>query len=108
MTRPADAARLRLATFATAWEHAMPEVVITFCCPSARSVASAGDFNDWSPTAHPMTHDEKNGIWTVRLWLEPGRYEYKFLVDGQQWWNDPNAPAVPNVWGSENSFIDVR
>jgi hypothetical protein len=26
-----------------------------------------------------------------------GRYEYKFLVDGQQWWNDPHAPKVSNV-----------
>lgn len=85
----------------------MPEVVLTFRCPKARSVAIGGDFNDWSPTAHPMTYDEEQDVWHIRLSLAPGRHEYKFLVDGAQWWNDPDAATVPNVWGSENSFIDV-
>jgi hypothetical protein len=39
--------------------------------------------------------------------VSPGRHEYKFLVHGQQWWNDPQAPKVPNLWGSENSYVDV-
>jgi hypothetical protein len=55
-----------------------------------------------------MTYDERTGIWTVRLWLEPGRHEYKSLVDGTRWWNDPDTPTVPKVWGSENSLIDAR
>lgn len=86
----------------------MPEVVLVFRCPAARSVAIAGDFNEWSPTAHPMIRDESGELWHIRLALAPGRYEYKFLVDGRDWWNDPDAPKVPNVWGSENSYVDVR
>jgi len=46
--------------------------------------------------------------WEVTLELSLGRYEYKFFVDGESWWNDPNAPKVPNVWGSENSYLDVE
>jgi hypothetical protein len=37
-----------------------------------------------------------------------------FLAEGfrrivaSTWWNDPEAPTVPNVWGSENSYVDVE
>jgi 1,4-alpha-glucan branching enzyme len=83
-------------------------VTFRFCHASAKSVALAGDFNAWSVTATPMTRDPVEGAWHVALELEPGRYEYKFFVDGSCWWNDPNAPKLPNVWGSENSYIDVQ
>jgi len=55
-----------------------------------------------------MIYDSPLESWTVALPLEPGRYEYKFFVDGRVWWNDPFAPKVPNVWGSENSYLDVE
>ena len=81
---------------------------ISFRCPGAKSVALAGDFNGWDVSAHPMVYDPELDAWTVTLALEPGRYEYKFFVDDRDWWNDPAAPKVPNVWGSENSYIDVE
>jgi len=76
----------------------------------ARAVAVAGDFNGWDVTAHPMQH-MADGPWILELDLSPGRYEFKFFVHGEgwtEWWNDPNAPKVPNMWGSENSYVDVR
>lgn len=76
-----------------------------FRCPGAMSVALGGDFNNWD--ACPMAYESPLDEWRLSLTLEAGRYEYKFLVDGRDWWNDPNALAVPNVWGSENSYIDV-
>lgn len=79
-----------------------------FCCPGAQSVTLAGDFNNWNVSAHPMIYDSPLDIWTITLPLEPGQYEYKFYVDGRVWWNDPSAPKVPNVWGSENSYLDVE
>lgn len=42
-------------------------------------------------------------IWILEVNFPPGRYEYKALVDGREWWNDAEAPAVPNVWGTEDS-----
>lgn len=83
-------------------------VSISFRCPGARSVTLAGDFNNWNVSAHPMVYDGIQDVWTVTLPLEPGRYEYKFFVNGKEWWNDPNAPKVPNFWGSENSYLDVE
>ncbi len=73
---------------------------------SAFSAALVGDFNDWNPRAHPMERREDD-LWAVEVDLPPARYEYKFLVDGVEWWNDPDAPKVPNVWGSENSYVQV-
>lgn len=83
-------------------------VVLTFRYPRARSVAVVGEFNDWRESAQPLVYDAALDEWRIELWLKPGRYEYKFLVDGRDWWNDQNAPKVPNVWGSENSYVDVR
>ena len=54
-----------------------------------------------------MKHRE-GGRWEVPLALRPGRYQYKFVVDGQ-WLHDPNAREnLPNQHGSLNSVIQVR
>ncbi|MCD6502034.1 hypothetical protein J7L01_05485, partial [bacterium] len=49
--------------------------------PSAKEVFVAGSFNDWSESATPMESDGE-GNWSATLDLAPGRYEYKFVVDG--------------------------
>ncbi|MBI3029668.1 MAG: hypothetical protein HYY64_09175 [Candidatus Rokubacteria bacterium] len=83
-------------------------VSFRFRCPGAKSVGLAGDFNRWDVSDHQMAYDAQLDAWTITLALEPGRYEYKFFVDGCDWWNDPSGPKVPNVWGSENSYVDVQ
>jgi len=81
---------------------------ITFVldAPGASEVFLAGDFNAWGPRAHPMQTDG-NSRWVTELRLGPGRYEYKFVVDGQ-WVTDPaNARQCPNCFGTDNSVITV-
>ena len=74
----------------------------TICAPAAASVALAGDFTSWELNPKPMKK-AKQGIWSVSLNLEPGRYEYKFIVDGQ-WQEDPSAQEkAPNDYGGFNS-----
>jgi 1,4-alpha-glucan branching enzyme len=69
--------------------------------PGATSVAITGTFCDWSPEGHPLNRDS-HGVWKAVLTLPPGRYEYRFLVDGQ-WENDPACTErVPSPFGSEN------
>ena len=66
----------------------------------------AGDFNSWDVTKHVMKKDAK-GRWSKIVTLAPGRYEYKFLVDGQ-WQNDPgNDQMVPNSFGTLNNILKV-
>ncbi len=85
----------------------MPRVRFQFRHARASKVAVAGDFNGWSGTSHPMERRSQD-LWTLEVELPAGRHEYKFLVDGRQWWNDPEAPKLPNLWGSENSYMDVQ
>jgi 1,4-alpha-glucan branching enzyme len=84
----------------------MARIMFRFEHEFAKTVALVGDFNEWSPTRHPMARGPDD-VWYVDLELPPGRHEYKFVVNGSEWWNDPSAPKVPNVWGSENSYVDV-
>jgi 1,4-alpha-glucan branching enzyme len=72
-----------------------------FPAPEAREVFLAGDFNNWEIDAAAMKKDKK-GTWQINLSLEPGRYEYRIIVDGN-WTNDPSCSCcVPNEFGSKN------
>lgn len=74
--------------------------------PEAREVYVAGSFDGWKPTSLPLFRMD-NGIWVKELVLEPGEYEYLFVVDGV-WTPDPAAPTVPNPFGGQNSRISVK
>ena len=72
-----------------------------FNAPEAERVTVAGDFNSWDITALPMKKD-KEGNWRTTLNLAPGRYEYRFHVDGA-WRDDPEAhERVANPFGDQN------
>ena len=74
--------------------------------PQAKSVYVAGSFNGWKPERSPLLH-KGNGRWVGDLTVEPGRYEYLFVVDGR-WMADPNArESVSNPFGGQNSVIEV-
>ena len=74
--------------------------------PQARSVAVAGTFNEWDLHRTPMRPDA-NGAWKATVWLPAGRYEYRFVADGQ-WLSDPNAKeSVQNRYGGTNSVLVV-
>ena len=46
-------------------------------------------------------------MWRKTVMIYPGRYEYRFWVDGE-WYNDPlNTLRCPNCFGSENNIIEV-
>lgn len=88
----------------------------TFSCyaPEAEDVFLAGSFNDWNPEATPLENDDQ-GSWSVALELAPGRYEYKFLVNGR-WCCYPDRDdqsqdspdCVPNPHGTMNRIIVVE
>jgi 1,4-alpha-glucan branching enzyme len=81
-------------------------VEFTLHRPQARSVAVAGSFNDWDVNRTPMSPSPR-GTWKASVWLPAGRYEYRFIVDGE-WMSDPAArESVPNTFGSTNSVIEV-
>jgi hypothetical protein len=75
--------------------------------PNARSVLLAGSFNQWNPAATPMIHLAE-GRWVTDLSLLPGRYEYLFFVNGNDWTPDPKAvDYASNPFGGYNSVLVV-
>ena len=79
----------------------------TYADRSASSVHLAGTFNDWSTSAAPLTKGEE-GIWTAVLDLDPGTYQYKFVVNGTDWKPDPTNPEkADDGYGGVNSVVAV-
>ena len=75
--------------------------------PGAQQVCIAGSFNDWHPSVTPMVRLD-DGKWAKELALPPGRYEYRFVVDGE-WVDDPAATElIPNPFGTPNAVLEVR
>ena len=88
-----------------------PVCKVTFRFPKemaghATSVVLAGDFNNWDTAACQLTK-LKSGEFTVLLELEKDKeYEFRYLVDGKDWYNDPEADRyTANPFGGENSVV---
>jgi 1,4-alpha-glucan branching enzyme len=95
-------------TTETAGMSARPGVAVVFQCvfPGAGQVSVAGSFNDWQPSAAPLKN-LGDGHWRLDLTLHPGRYEYRFIVDGN-WADDPLGRAfVENPFGTRNCVLLV-
>ena len=73
----------------------------------ASKVLIAGDFNNWSPVSTPMASNDAPGMWITKLPLNPGRYRYRFVVDGR-WLTDPhNVNVETNQFGELNNVVEV-
>ena len=60
-------------------------VVFEANCPLATTVSVAGSFNNWAVDKDMLKKDKKTGLWTGKVTLDAGDYEYKFVCDGQYW-----------------------
>lgn len=75
-------------------------------CRWPKRVAIAGSFNDWKPL--DMSYDRLKHSWVYRLSLQPGLYEYKFIVD-EEWLVDPdNSNTVMDARGNINSVLQIK
>ena len=80
-------------------------IIFSFSAPEAQNVSLVGNFNNWDYTK--TMKKDKDGLWTSRVDLEPGKYEYRFLVDGE-WRNDPNCQTTqPNSFGTHNCILEI-
>jgi hypothetical protein len=75
--------------------------------PTAKRVYVVGDFNDWNPTATPMTRAE-GGLWSAMVPLLPGRHIYGFMVNDSLFTLDPRTPKVRDRdFGTDASVVMV-
>ncbi|WP_185233164.1 isoamylase early set domain-containing protein [Teredinibacter franksiae] len=75
---------------------------------SAKSIYLAGEFNGWDCSRTPLKK-QKDGKYATTLDLATGKeYEYRYVLDGEQWENDFDADKyVPNTCGTDNSVVVV-
>ena len=74
--------------------------------PKASQVMLAGDFNQWDCRLNPLIKGS-DGFWKTTLVLSPGRYEFKFVVDGIWRETRENEIAAPNRYGTLNNLLVV-
>lgn len=81
---------------------------VTFICkaPAAKQVFVTGDFNDWQPTAAPMSR-QPDGCWTASLELSHGHHQYLYLVDGEPRLDPNSIGTVRNERNERVSLIAV-
>ena len=82
-------------------------VLFKIKAPGASKVELVGDFNSWQDPIE-LNDDDEDGIWITIAKLDPGTYQYKFIVDGE-WKPDPSNPMdADDAHGGRNSVVIVE
>lgn len=82
-------------------------VLFRFYDPVAQNVRIAGDFSNWKPVENIMVQQKGNKVWKGTVHLKPGKYQYKFVVDGE-WKIDPyNPEVITSDVGVSNSLLVI-
>ncbi|HWQ32795.1 MAG TPA: S8 family serine peptidase [Blastocatellia bacterium] len=84
------------------------ELVFWYHNDAAQRVALAGDFNGWNPSETWFAR-HSSGMWRAALPpLPPGTYQYKFVINGERWLDDPgNSLKLEDQHGGFNSVLHI-
>jgi 1,4-alpha-glucan branching enzyme len=85
---------------------ALVEVVFERYSPNSGAVDLVGSFNEWKLGKTSLKRNA-NGMWSTKLKLKPGSYEYKYVYDGMSYEPDPDRQQVPGPFGSANNLLVV-
>ncbi|KAJ1999651.1 5'-AMP-activated protein kinase subunit beta-2 [Coemansia thaxteri] len=88
------------------------DTTIVWTDGEADSVAIRGTFGSdskqWWEKTIPLRRAHASGIFSVVLALAPGRYEFKYVVNGSDWRVSPSAyPITNDGHGNSNNVIAV-
>ena len=98
----------RSSTFASAPTDTVYVVRFVLVAPDARNVSVVGDFNNWDRATTALAPSGNDGVWITSVALPPGRHEYAFIVDGEQWMPDPLASVtIHDDFGTASSIVTV-
>ncbi|CAH1438086.1 unnamed protein product [Lactuca virosa] len=81
-------------------------VTLTWNGDNCSSVEIAGLDVGWGQRI-PLKYEEKNGSWILHRDLLEGRYEYKYIVDGEWMTNKYESITPVNKDGHVNNYIQV-
>lgn len=74
--------------------------------PDASVVVLTGTFNNWHQSQ--LRFGREGDEWVCRIDLDPGVYQYKFVIDGD-WLLDPSNPdTAEDEAGNVNNVLEVR
>lgn len=81
---------------------------VTFALPAdldGDTIHLVGEFNEWQTSQ--ALEKQKDNSWRVTVNLEPeSEYQFRYLLDEQEWFNDPEADRyVANPYGEQNSVV---
>jgi chromosome partitioning protein len=82
---------------------------VLFVQPLTRGdqICIAGEFNNWSPTSHPMRKNRTLGVFELCIPLPYGKTRYRLVVDGVWSPDTHNHAAEENPFGEPNNFVTV-
>ncbi|MCA6365677.1 MAG: alpha-glucosidase C-terminal domain-containing protein [Cytophagales bacterium] len=72
----------------------------------AKEVKTKGEFNAWNAAASEFKNE--GGMFTLSLLLNPGNYQYLFVVDGKEIRDPSNNDSIDNGAGGWNSLLKIE
>jgi chromosome partitioning protein len=85
----------------------MVERQFIFDAPNASCVKIAGTFNNWNTSEESLMERKRDGTWSKHIYLSPGTYQYRFLIDDEWVADQNNSNQVNNPFGGKNSVIKI-
>ena len=84
------------------------KILFFFHDDAAREISLCGDFNDWLTNKNRL-EKQSSGFWQTEIEMPPpGKYRYKFVIDGNRWTEDAShALKEADGFGGFNSVIFV-
>jgi hypothetical protein len=90
-------------------ESRLVEVHLVLEAPQAKTVSVVGDWNAWDPSRDRLRDPKGDGTWEITLRLRKGEeLRYQFLIDGERWVPDRQAPLqVDDGFGGISSVLQI-
>lgn len=104
---PAPAAPGHSAPATESTSPAPKEVSFNVAAPAAKDIYLVGDFNHWKINEESRLSRLDDGRWEKKLGLTPGRYKYKYIIDGEWTLDAQNNEREQNSFGTFDSVINL-
>jgi chromosome partitioning protein len=86
---------------------AMVKREFIYDAPDANYVKIAGTFNNWNTSEESLMERNKDGTWSKCVFLAPGTYQYRFLIDDEWVTDQNNSNQINNPFGGKDSVVKI-
>lgn len=88
-------------------EDALKDIQFAIRAPDAKDIYLVGDFNSWKADDNAKMSRLDDGRWVRLMGLTPGKYKYKFIIDGRWEIDCENSDKELNNYGTFDSIIKL-